>query len=352
MKKLNFKAFENWNKGYKSRLNFTKVDIVDFDKSIEEINKLLSTCDKTYDSIEKNESCCLYANGLLIAVEDFCKDNFSWWEHGKIPKTKDGYDDLSLILSLYRQLNANPLFSIKAGNLLDKYGQMLYDNYSNLNRIDQALYWSLMDTSYPIVIDILFKITDTEDESLMDAISPFIDEINKKYTNLHQDMSNITSLGNYFKYKTLPWIYYYSEDYTDNKTSYDSVGKWMYFFKSNIISDVINICQQAIEDSACESCKHTNVEETGLPTGVICFYCDGFNINAHKNILNFMLKNNLIQKTKTGKLYNISFKFDNQTRNHEYGNNFKGFIKLADFLDLMSGKFYNDERIKENLGLK
>lgn len=352
MKELNFKAFDQWGKGYKSRLNFTKVDIVDFDKSVEELNELLLACDKTYNTIEKDEYCCLYANIFLIAVEDFCKDNFSWWESDKIPKTKAIYNDLGLILSLYRQLNTNSLFSVNSSIILHAFGPILYDDYSNLDKIDQSYYWKLMDELNPIVIDTLFKIVTTKDESLIDPILPFIDEINRKYTNLHQDVSNITILDNCVRYKTLPWVYYYSENYTNNEVTYDSIGKWMYFFKSDIISDVMDICQQAVEDSACESCKHTNVEETGLPTGVICFYCDGFNINAHKNILNFMLKHNLIQKTKTGKLYNISFKFDNQTRNHEYGNNFKGFIKLADFLDLMSGKFYNDERIKENLGLK
>ena len=52
-----------------------------------------------------------------------------------------------------------------------------------------------------------------------------------------------------------------------------------------------------------------------------------------------MMDNNLIRKTKAGKLYNISFKYDNQTRAGEYGTAFTGEIKLEHFVDLQTGKF-------------
>ena len=38
-------------------------------------------------------------------------------------------------------------------------------------------------------------------------------------------------------------------------------------------------------------------------------------------------------------LYNISFKYDNQTRAGEYGSDFTGEIKLEHFVDLKTGKF-------------
>ena len=53
----------------------------------------------------------------------------------------------------------------------------------------------------------------------------------------------------------------------------------------------------------------------------------------------FMMDNELILKTKTGRLYNISFKFDDQTRAGEYGADFKGVIKLAQFIDLNTGEW-------------
>lgn len=51
-----------------------------------------------------------------------------------------------------------------------------------------------------------------------------------------------------------------------------------------------------------------------------------------------MMDNELTQKTKTGRLYSISFKFDDQTRAGEYGADFKGAIKLAQFIDLNIGE--------------
>lgn len=52
-----------------------------------------------------------------------------------------------------------------------------------------------------------------------------------------------------------------------------------------------------------------------------------------------MLENNLIRRTKTGRLYNISFKFDDQTLAGEYGSDFEGKIKLEQFVDLNTGEF-------------
>lgn len=53
-----------------------------------------------------------------------------------------------------------------------------------------------------------------------------------------------------------------------------------------------------------------------------------------------MLENGLIRKTKTGKLYNISFKFDTETYSGKYkGSGFSGKIRLSDFVDLETGEF-------------
>lgn len=114
-------------------------------------------------------------------------------------------------------------------------------------------------------------------------------------------------------------------------------GKWMYFFDDQSLA--MSICEKAIASGACCSCKCTDMEILGVPTGVICFYLDGDDIAAHKRILEFMISNSLIRKTKTGKLYNISFKFDAQTRAGEYGPDFDGTLKLADFVDLNTGKW-------------
>ena len=53
----------------------------------------------------------------------------------------------------------------------------------------------------------------------------------------------------------------------------------------------------------------------------------------------FMLEHGLVRKTKSGKLYNIGFKLDDQTRAGEYGTGFKARITLSDFVDLETGEF-------------
>lgn len=56
--------------------------------------------------------------------------------------------------------------------------------------------------------------------------------------------------------------------------------------------------------------------------------------------LGLLVDNVLIRKTKSGKLYNISFKYDLQTYAGKYkGSGFSGEIKLADFVNLVTGKF-------------
>ena len=99
------------------------------------------------------------------------------------------------------------------------------------------------------------------------------------------------------------------------------------------------ICSMAVEEKVCYACKCSNLSLTKEKTGVICFYINYDDIEYQSRIINFMLNNNLIQRTKEGKLYNLSFKFDTQTINGEYGENFTGRIKLDNFIDLDTGRW-------------
>ena len=101
---------------------------------------------------------------------------------------------------------------------------------------------------------------------------------------------------------------------------------------------------KAVEEGVTRVCKHSNPDGAEVRPydnnqGVACFYCDYNDEAAHKRILKYFIENNLIRKTKSGKLYNISFKLDEQTENGEYGKDFKGAIKLDRFVDLTTGKF-------------
>lgn len=134
--------------------------------------------------------------------------------------------------------------------------------------------------------------------------------------------------------------YWFLSGKEDEELVDEKCGKWMYFFTDQEFA--IEICQNAIEANVCCLCKCSDLELQG-PTGVICFYLNGDDINRHKRVLAFMLHFGLIQRTKTGRLYNISFKFDNQTRAGEYGADFEGKIKLDQFVDLKTLKWIYPE---------
>lgn len=206
MKELDFKAFDQWGKGYKSRLDFVQANIRDVDESLAELNALISSCHRKYNAMAEDENCCPYATGFLVAIEDFFNDNFPWWESGKIPHTMDGYWSACLILNLYRQLNASSLFSVNAGVVLNEFGKTFYGNYSNLDERTQAYYWKLMDELDTTVIDTLLKMVITKNVTLVDSILSFVEKVNKQMEQLEEDMSNMKISGDCVIFKTEPWI--------------------------------------------------------------------------------------------------------------------------------------------------
>lgn len=113
----------------------------------------------------------------------------------------------------------------------------------------------------------------------------------------------------------------------------DKTGKWIINFSDTNWAD--NLCQKAINENIVSSCKYKN-----RINGVICFYLHFDDKEQHKKILQWFINNNMIRKTKTGKLVNISFKLDSQTRNGEYGKDFKPIFTLSDFVDLHNGIVY------------
>ena len=131
------------------------------------------------------------------------------------------------------------------------------------------------------------------------------------------------------------WFWYSSGQ--EKLLEENKCGKWMYFFEDQEFAQ--QICQKAIDEKVCYECKCTDMEMRMSPTGVICFYLNGDDIENHKRVIQFMIDNNLIRKTKTGRFYNNSFKFDNQTRAGEYGADFEGKIKLDQFINLQTGEF-------------
>ena len=129
------------------------------------------------------------------------------------------------------------------------------------------------------------------------------------------------------------WYWYLSGE--EDKLERHKCGKWMYFFDNQKFAQ--KICEKAIAEKICYECKCTDMEKQNTSNGVVCFYTNGDNTDNHKRIIKFMLENDLIRKTKAGKYYNITFKYDDQTRAGEYGSNFEGKINIEKFIDLKTG---------------
>lgn len=134
------------------------------------------------------------------------------------------------------------------------------------------------------------------------------------------------------------WYYYFSgkEELLDD----EKCGKWMHFFSDQEFAK--SICEKAICEGICYECKCSDLIARNEHSGPIFFYINGDDINAHKKVIKFMLDNNLIRKTNSGRLYDESFKFDNQTRAGEYGSGFNATIKLSEFLNLYTGEWICD----------
>ena len=127
------------------------------------------------------------------------------------------------------------------------------------------------------------------------------------------------------------WIFYVA-DGAETGLDKHKCGKWMYYFNNREV--VTELCKNAVEIGVVKEAKHNDAED-----GVSCFYLNGDDIATHKKVIQYFLDNNMIRKTKKGRYYNIAFKYDDQTRAGEYGDEFQAEIKLAQFMDLDTGEW-------------
>ena len=121
--------------------------------------------------------------------------------------------------------------------------------------------------------------------------------------------------------------------YTELDTT--KTGKWMYFFKGSEGKEFVDkCCRETVEQGIVWEAKNSD----GLE-GVACFYLNIDDTERHKRIIQYFVDHGMIRRTKAGKLFNISFKLDEQTRAGDYGDDFKAELKLADLMDLSTGKW-------------
>lgn len=117
-------------------------------------------------------------------------------------------------------------------------------------------------------------------------------------------------------------------------------GKWMYMTADLERADELvreAVVTGAVIEAKRSTAKHVALSRAG--TGVCCFYLNGDDAEAHRRAIGFLLGHGLVRRTKAGRLYNVSFKFDEQTRAGEYGDDFHAKICLAHFVDLDTGEF-------------
>lgn len=158
--------------------------------------------------------------------------------------------------------------------------------------------------------------------------------------------------GSIVRVQSYSWIWFINKERIHDIDPVQC-GKWMFFFspfKTALMDDIVGT---AVLDGVVVEAKYSNPETliaAGSKHGVCCFYLNGNDNESHKRVLSYMLENGLIRKTKTGKLYNISFKFDSETYAGKYkGSGFSGKIKLADFVDLEKGEFIKDSGRNDEL---
>lgn len=135
------------------------------------------------------------------------------------------------------------------------------------------------------------------------------------------------------------WVYYYDEDRVDELDP-KRVGKWTVACWPDSWQFVVRATCGAVKEGVVVKAKHTSrdvLEEEGK--GVCCFYLNGDDKEAHRRILRYMVDKKLVLRTRAGRFYNISFKYDEQPASGEHGQSSSPAFKLSDFMDLETGEF-------------
>lgn len=119
-----------------------------------------------------------------------------------------------------------------------------------------------------------------------------------------------------------------------------TVGKWTYQFSDERAA--MRICEEALQEGVCLECRCTDISKTKMPTGVVCFYVNGDDVEEHRRVIDFMLAHGLIQKTSAGNYCDLVFKFDDATCIQSRDKNLARRVRLADFVDLTSGEWLEE----------
>ena len=136
------------------------------------------------------------------------------------------------------------------------------------------------------------------------------------------------------------WIYYEPDSIAKKKLlTADKCGKWMYF--ANDVNFAAELCKKAVESGVVVQAKHAKKKSFQYKRLLCCFYLNVDDVEGHVKTIQFFLDNDLIGKTKSGRLRNISFKLDIQTIAERLGllKEYTPVLTLDHFLDLDTGEW-------------
>lgn len=121
----------------------------------------------------------------------------------------------------------------------------------------------------------------------------------------------------------------------------DFDGFWQIYASKEFTEELIQYLADAISDGALESGRVDTSYQ--LDTTVCLLHCLSTDRDMMKRVLRYMIDTNKVQKTKSGRLYNISYKFIAQSQAGLTGDKFVALIKLEDFVDLRTGEFLDEK---------
>lgn len=102
---------------------------------------------------------------------------------------------------------------------------------------------------------------------------------------MNETVMKLSSDGRIVQIDNVYWSYYIDVDRARSLEDHKS-GKWMHFF--NDISFAAAICRKAVLEGTVAACKHTSASVTNDGCGVICFYLNADDLEAHHRTLTFM----------------------------------------------------------------
>jgi hypothetical protein len=147
-------------------------------------------------------------------------------------------------------------------------------------------------------------------------------------------------------YRVGGWCYYGTNSVQDPAfKDTDKIGKFMTFGKGDLTNEMQELILKAINKGITPLIKHTDLNMRDLNpkskdgSWVIIWYSNDEE-KSLKRLAKFLIDHGLVAKTKSGRYYNLSFKYDEQTRNGDYGEEFKSSISLGDLINLSTGEFH------------